>query len=671
LSAGSSIAVLRDIQTLFDSGTASGLSDRQLLERFQSGRDASAESAFEVLVLRHGPMVLQVCHNALGNATDAQDAFQATFLVLVRRFGSIRRLDSVGGWLYGVACRVAARARVEAARRRAAERRGALRLVEAVDSDSITDPTRAESSLALQAEVQRLPEKYRSVVVLCYWQGLTQEQAAAQLGCPLGTVRSRLARARDILRQRLVRRGLAPLAAAVAAALGDSSASAAGLGLRLALLSGELAHSTAVAATKVAAGEAVANVASGLVSSLVHHVLWSLTMIKACRLVVTCLFVGVGLVGASVWAQHPREKRGRPRPVIQAPPGPQAKPKASGIQKFGPAHVVEPPDLLSVEVLEALPGRPISGERLVRPDGSISLGFYGDVQVGGLTIPEVKERIIRHMQKFLTDEALGLAITDPNTGHPKIDPLTGKPVMIDPKDSDSVSVDVTAYNSRNYYVQGDVYTPGRMPYTGNETVLDVINFAGGLLPSADSSKVKLIRSYPKGSPIQILPIDYDEVTMGTDASTNYTIMPNDRLVIPRNPSFASIPSSETSGRGAEAKNVGLIDPISSYRTGPVRSEQRGARQLVAENQTSPNPALDRADPPVRPVRAIEQRLNELEKKLDLILERMERTEKRTQANDSKRAANSPETVPPPGNSPRCYDSENATRMSGSTPSEES
>ncbi len=110
MSAGSSSAVLRDIQTLFDSGTASGLSDRQLLERFTSGRDAVSEGAFEVLVLRHGPMVLQVCHNVLGNATDAQDAFQATFLVLVRRCGSIQRLDSVGGWLYGVACRVAARA---------------------------------------------------------------------------------------------------------------------------------------------------------------------------------------------------------------------------------------------------------------------------------------------------------------------------------------------------------------------------------------------------------------------------------------------------------------------------------------------------------------------------------------------------------------------------------
>ena len=121
MAVGTSGAVLRDIQTLFDTGTASGLSDRQLLERFASRRDASAEAAFEVLVLRHGPMVLRVCRNVLGDSADAQDAFQATFLVLVRRRGSIRGMDSIGGWLYGVACRVAARARVEAARRRAVE----------------------------------------------------------------------------------------------------------------------------------------------------------------------------------------------------------------------------------------------------------------------------------------------------------------------------------------------------------------------------------------------------------------------------------------------------------------------------------------------------------------------------------------------------------------------
>ncbi len=107
--AGGSSALSRDIQALFGSGTAVGLSDRQLLDRFAGRGDPAAEAAFEALVRRHGPMVLRVCQNALIDPNDAQDAFQATFLVLVRRVGAVRGLDSLGGWLYGVACRVAAR----------------------------------------------------------------------------------------------------------------------------------------------------------------------------------------------------------------------------------------------------------------------------------------------------------------------------------------------------------------------------------------------------------------------------------------------------------------------------------------------------------------------------------------------------------------------------------
>ncbi len=493
-------------------------------------------------------------------------------------------------------------------------------MIEALDSDEPSDSSHAESSLALQSEVKRLPEKYRSVVVLCYWQGLTQEQAAAQLGCPLGTVRSRLARARDILRRRLIRRGLAPLAGVVAGALGAaSSASAAITSLRLSPVPGELVYSTAGAAAKLVAGKAVGQVASGVVTSLVQHVLWSLTMIKITRWLAACLFIGLGAAGASLSAQQPRQKRARPLPVAQPDHVPQQKREESGVRKFGPAHVVEPPDLVIVEVLDALPGRPISGERLVRPDGSISLGFYGDVQVGGLTLPEIKEKIVRHLERYLTDETLGIVVLDPETGEPRIDPATRKPMMRDAKDADAVFVNVTAYNSQNYYVQGDVYTPGRIPFTGNETVLDVINFAGGLLPSADRSHVKLIRSYPKGSPIQVLPIDYEEVTMGTDATTNYTIMPNDRLVIPRNPDYVPPPSS-----------------------GSARSSQSRARQMVTDSRYFPSSALDQGDQQLSSLRAVERHLSEVEKKLDKIIERMERAEKKPEDNESKKTAIAPE-----------------------------
>src|SRR3954465_4547668 len=138
-----------------------------------------------------------------------------------------------------------------------------------------------------------------------------------------------------------------------------------------------------------------------------------------------------------------------------------------------PDYVVEPPDLLLVEVLEALPGRPISGERLVRPDGKISLGFYGDVDVAGLTLPEVKEKVIQQLSKFLPDEVLGLEETEDN-GTPD-DPDDDKVVAVNPRDSNPVLVDVSAYNSKVYYVEGEVAEPGRLPITGNETVLDAIH----------------------------------------------------------------------------------------------------------------------------------------------------------------------------------------------------
>src|SRR4051794_3658696 len=164
-----------------------------------------------------------------------------------------------------------------------------------------------------------------------------------------------------------------------------------------------------------------------------------------------------------------------------------------------PDYVVEPPDLVLVEVLEALPGRPISGERLVRPDGKISLGFYGDVYVTGLTISEVKEKIVLHLRKYLTDESLGLVVRDLETDELKVDPKTNQLKMTDPRDTDRVFVDVTAYNSKNYYVLGDVLLPGRLPVTGNETVLDAINYAGGLLPTAAPQNIRLVRPAPTGA----------------------------------------------------------------------------------------------------------------------------------------------------------------------------
>ncbi|ADV60818.1 Soluble ligand binding domain protein [Isosphaera pallida ATCC 43644] len=193
-----------------------------------------------------------------------------------------------------------------------------------------------------------------------------------------------------------------------------------------------------------------------------------------------------------------------------------------------PAHVVEPPDILLVEVLEALPGRPISGERLVRPDGTITLGFYGDIYVAGLTLDEVKEKIVLHLRNFLNDEVLGLYRSNPETGEPE---------PVKPADSDRVFVDVVAYNSKYYYVQGDVAAPGRLPITGNETVLDAIQFAGGLLPTASPNDVRLVRPAPPGACCeQVLPVSITSIIYDGDPSTNYQLLPGDRVVVMRDPS---------------------------------------------------------------------------------------------------------------------------------------
>src|SRR4051794_8961012 len=186
-------------------------SDALLLGRFVDQWD---QGAFRDLVGRHGPMVLGVCRRILRDPHAAEDAFQATFLLLVRKAGAVRRRESVGPWLYGVARRVASEARGVASRRRVP---GHLD-PEAPGMDDHGGLERDELHAALHEELGRLAEKYRAPLVLCYIEGLPHEDIARQLGWPIGTVRGRIARGRDLLGARLVRRGLTP--AAVLLALG-------------------------------------------------------------------------------------------------------------------------------------------------------------------------------------------------------------------------------------------------------------------------------------------------------------------------------------------------------------------------------------------------------------------------------------------------------------------
>jgi RND family efflux transporter MFP subunit len=184
--------------------------DAHLLARWAVGRD---EAAFELLVRRHGPMVLAVCRRALADPNDADDAFQATFLVLARKAGSVSRGEALAAWLHRVAVRAASRVRADRLRRTGREEGG----VEVLPGTPEPDPAWAELSRVLDEEVDRLPARHRAAFVLCCLEGKTGEEAARVLGCPAGTVSSRLTRARERLRDRLARRGFAPATFALAA----------------------------------------------------------------------------------------------------------------------------------------------------------------------------------------------------------------------------------------------------------------------------------------------------------------------------------------------------------------------------------------------------------------------------------------------------------------------
>ncbi|WP_165073087.1 efflux RND transporter periplasmic adaptor subunit [Paludisphaera rhizosphaerae] len=205
--------VLKDIESLFGGGIVAGKDDDQLLERFASRRD---EAAFDAIVAAHGPMVLAVCRRVLANPSDVEDAFQATFLVLARKARSIRAGTSLGGWLRRVAHRVAVEVNRDAIRRRVREATAAA-LSSADRHGHVPDDFRP----ALHEEIGRLPERLRRPVVLCYLEGMTQEDAAAELRWSGATLRRRLAAARERLRSRLERRGLSPSSSPLAAPLAD------------------------------------------------------------------------------------------------------------------------------------------------------------------------------------------------------------------------------------------------------------------------------------------------------------------------------------------------------------------------------------------------------------------------------------------------------------------
>jgi len=237
---------LLGVGPLFAGATTLAQSERQLLDRFVSARD---ELAFEAIVARHGPMVTGVCRSVLANSPDVDDAFQATFLVLARKAGSLRDGDQLSPWLHGVARRVALRARANSAKRRDRETPSSATVATAPDR-SYQTPEDRELAALLHVELDRLPLPERSALLLCDLEGLSHQEAADQLGWPLGTVKSRVTRGRERLRARLLRRGVTLSTSAVASTLtGEALASA--------VVARAFVLTTTRAALAIAAGQAL------------------------------------------------------------------------------------------------------------------------------------------------------------------------------------------------------------------------------------------------------------------------------------------------------------------------------------------------------------------------------------------------------------------------------
>jgi RNA polymerase sigma factor (sigma-70 family) len=291
-------AVLGQLQRLFVFGTVTGLPEGQLVARFVQERD---ESAFEAIVSRHGPMVLGICRRLLDHPQDVEDAFQATFLVLVKKAGSLRDRDLLGNWLHGVAFRVATRSRRDRSRRRLRERLSAAETSMAPDDDGGDHELR----FLLDAEVRRLPEKFRAPIILCYFEGMTHDEAAERLECPVGTVRSRMAKARELLRSRLVRRGIAPTPAIMTTTM---------IREWTPVVSPALASRTIAAAMRVVAGPSItAGVVSTSAATLTQGVLKTMTLTKMMTLTAILAAIGAAGGGAGLAArQLGSEAKGEP-----------------------------------------------------------------------------------------------------------------------------------------------------------------------------------------------------------------------------------------------------------------------------------------------------------------------------------------------------------------------
>jgi RNA polymerase sigma factor (sigma-70 family) len=398
---------------------AAGLTDGELLGRFIARRD---EAAFEALVRRHGPMVLGVCRRVLENDADAEDAFQATFLVLVRKAQSVVPRALVGNWLYGVAHSTALKAKAMNRKRRAKEREAA-----AMPRPETPNEAWPQLRAVLDEELRRLPDKYRVPIVLCDLEGKPVKEAARQLGWPQGTVASRLSRGRARLAQRLARRGLAVSGGALAAWLARGAASA--------CVPGPVMMATLKAASFVAAGQgAAAGVVSAKVAALADGVIRA--MFVSQLKTATAVLLAVATVGLCVGGLAYHTRAGRPEaPQPQPAQAPKGEGKPADVRKDGKADEKAKTDP---------PGVPLEA-RLVANKDTYTLNL------GGKTPEEFRKLL--HAGHYPAAPQVDLVLEFHNTGDKEIKFLTGGtnpdiPLLLQLHGHGAVNVPLAAVSSK-------------------------------------------------------------------------------------------------------------------------------------------------------------------------------------------------------------------------------
>jgi RNA polymerase sigma-70 factor (ECF subfamily) len=340
----------RDLEAIFGGGSGVAVSDGRLLERFLAPRDETGERAFETLVHRHGPMVFRVCRQVLGNGHDAEDAFQAVFMVLARRAGGIRSRESVGSWLYGVTLRVAGRVRQGARHHQSRQQPADDGLKDIPSPAAEPEGCSQADTEAVHQEVARLAEKYRAPIVLCYLEGLTHDQAAERLSWPVGTVRSRLARARDQLRGRLARRGvtapaaLGPVAGWSLTGAATSADAAAIPGVSLAVVPADLLSSTVRAACAFVQGKTPALALVSMSSLILTKGALRSMALEKLTLAAAILFPAGALtvVAGTMFGQDSVPRDGQGAATIAGREPKRADPTKTAASKSGQAPIEEP-----------------------------------------------------------------------------------------------------------------------------------------------------------------------------------------------------------------------------------------------------------------------------------------------------------------------------------------